>query len=452
VRTWLSEPYELRGIEYVHDTPTGTRTVRWAVRKVLPAQGEVEFHAIGMDVTTERRTEAEHRAMERKLVEAQRLEALGVLAGGVAHDFNNILTGILGHTELAATTLPADHPARPHLETAVAGAGRASALTRQLLAYAGKGRYVPQPISLNDLIRQTVELLRLSVPKKVEVQLELPAALPNVIADEAQLQQMVMNLVINGGEAIGETSGTVTIATGVREVGPDEIHGTPPGGLPSPGRYVVLTVSDTGCGMDETTRKRLFDPFFTTKFAGRGLGLSAVLGIVRSHNGGIRVDSRPGLGSKFTVLLPAAPAGTSVPAKLAQMTPGPQPPLPDPGSRGLALVADDEPSVRRIGMLMLQQLGFEVLEAENGRQALDVFTARADEIRLVLLDMTMPVLDGAETLAAIRRTHPTMPVILCSGYTQETLPDPLADSPATTFLRKPYLRGELRRAVTAVGA
>jgi PAS domain S-box-containing protein len=354
VRAFLDDPGEHRPIELLVDTPDGERAVRFAARKVRLADGTVvELHAVGLDVTAERRAGEERRAMERKLVESQRLEALGVLAGGVAHDFNNILTGILGHTELAAVTLPADHPARPHLETAVAGAGRASALTRQLLAYAGKGRYVPQPISLNDLIRQTVELLRLSVPKKVEVRLELPEALPSVIADEAQLQQMVMNLVINGGEAIGEAPGAVTIATGVRDVGPDEIHGTPPGGLPAPGRYVVVTVSDSGCGMDETTRKRLFDPFFTTKFAGRGLGLSAVLGIVRSHNGGIRVDTRPGLGSKFTVLLPAAPPGSGAPPKPAQMTPGPQAGLPEPGSRGLALVADDEPSVLRICLLMI---------------------------------------------------------------------------------------------------
>ncbi|MBA4065920.1 MAG: hypothetical protein C0501_19820, partial [Isosphaera sp.] len=438
-------------VEYPLAAPGGERLVRWAVRAVRAGGGEAEFHAVGLDVTAERRAEEERRAMERKLVEGQRLEALGVLAGGVAHDFNNILAGIQGHAELAAGPLPPDHPARPHLATVAAGTARAAGLTRQLLAYAGKDHAAPRPVSVNDLVRQTADLIRVTVPRKVDVRLDLAPELPPVTADESQLHQVVMNLVINAGEAIGDAPGTVTVATGAREVTADELHSTPPGSPAGPGRHVVLTVTDTGCGMTPEVRARLFDPFYTTKFAGRGLGLSAVLGIVRGHGGAIRVDTRPLVGTRFTVLLPAAPAGTPAGAPAATPLPGPARP-PAPGSRGLAVVADDEPAVRAVGAAMLEQLGFRVVEAGDGREAVEVFAAHAGAVRLVLLDLTMPVMDGPEALARIRRTHPTVPVVLCSGYVEGALPDGPVDAPATAFLRKPYRRSELSRAVTAAGA
>jgi signal transduction histidine kinase/CheY-like chemotaxis protein len=391
-------------------------------------------------------------AAERRAVEGQRLEALGVLAGGVAHDFNNILAGIQGHAELAAGPLPDGHPARPHLATVAAATARAAGLTRQLLAYAGKGRLAPRPVAVNEVVRQTAELLRVTVPRTVEVRLDLADGLPAVTADESQLHQVVMNLVLNAGEAIGDAPGTVTVATAAREVTADELHAAPPGGPAAAGRHVVLTVSDTGCGMTDEVKARLFDPFYTTKSAGRGLGLSAVLGIVRGHGGAIRVDTRPRAGTRFTVLLPASPGAAPLPPPEAP-TPFPETaPLPAPGSRGLAVVADDEPSVRAVGAAMLGQLGYRVLEAADGREAVELVAAHAGAVRLVLLDLTMPVMGGPEALARIRRTDPAVPVVLCSGYVEGALPNGLADAPATAFLRKPYRRSELGRAAAAAGA
>jgi CheY-like chemotaxis protein len=420
--------------------------------------------------------------------DAQRLEALGVLAGGVAHDFNNLLAGILGHAELAVAALPAGHPARDHLATVLSGVAQAGGLTRQLLAYSGKGRFLLRSLDLNDLIGQTTELLRLTLPKKVQLNLELTEGLQPVIGDDGQLRQVLMNLIINAGEAIGDRAGTVTVTTAVHELLMEAVSG----GVYSPsapGRFIELNVVDTGCGMDEATKEKLFDPFFTTKFAGRGLGLSAVLGIIRGHGGGVRVDSRPGVGTRFTVLLPvgqeAPPAvniATPAPAAMLADTPTAPPPrsrsrrsdpVPIPNlctapasevhariappagngteARGLALVADDEPTVRQVGELMLKQMGFEVVTATNGQEAVALFEAHAARLRLVLLDLMMPVMDGTEALAAIR-ARSTVPVILCSGFTAEAVPMELSEDPVTGFLQKPFARSELLKAVAAVGA
>jgi CheY-like chemotaxis protein len=276
-----------------------------------------------------------------------------------------------------------------------------------------------------------------------------------------------MNLIINAGEAIGDRPGAVTVTTAVRVLARDQITG----GVYSPaapGRFVELTVADTGCGMDAATQAKLFDPFFTTKFAGRGLGLSAVLGIVRGHGGGVRVDSCPGVGTRFGVLLPTTDAPRAAPTTPAPVgsgvtkTPGPQPthsggepdptrtPEPSP-SKGLALVADDEAMVRQVGELMLKQMGYEVLTATNGQEAVALFEANADRVCLILMDLMMPVMDGAEALATIRKVS-AVPVVLCSGYTAEAVPEDLARDAVTGFLQKPFSRGDLQRAVAAVGA
>jgi two-component system cell cycle sensor histidine kinase/response regulator CckA len=370
----------------------------------------------------------------------------------------------------------------------LSGVAQAGGLTRQLLAYSGKGRFLLRSINLNGLIAQTTELLRLTLPKKVQLNLDLADNLPTVTGDDGQLRQVLMNLIINAGEAIGDRTGTVTVTTHAYELAMDAVSG----GVYSPaapGRFVELIVTDTGCGMDEATKAKLFDPFFTTKFAGRGLGLSAVLGIIRGHGGGVRVDSRPGVGTRFTVLLPAAadspalPATTPAPVAslLSNTPPLPQPPArrarrsgtvpmpnlrtvpapeaqskpvpkPEPtsDSRGVVLVADDEPTVRQVGELMLRQLGFEVLTATNGQEAVDVFKANADRIQLVLLDLMMPVMDGTEALAVIREQS-RVPVILCSGYTAEAVPEELAGDTVTSFLQKPFSRRDLQSALTAIG-
>ena len=456
-----------------------SRWYRWTARLITTADGSSEYQAVGIDLTERRQAEQERAAIERKMQDAQRLEALGVLAGGVAHDFNNLLAGVLGHAELAVGALPYEHPAREHVETVIDGVAQAGGLTRQLLAYSGKGRFLLRSIDLNALIVQTTELLRLTLPKKVTLNLNLAQRLPAVTGDDGQLRQVLMNLLINAGEAIGDKAGTVTITTVSHEVILEAVSG----GVYSPtapGRFVELIVSDTGCGMDETTKSRLFDPFFSTKFAGRGLGLSAVLGIIRGHGGGIRVESRPGVGTQFTVLLPTAsgPASTLTPPPTEklfaqhgrsrkvrtddlpqvstppQSIPGLEPVaivVPEPqATRGIAIVADDEPTVLRVGELVLQQLGFEVLTATNGQEAMTVFDAHEDRVQLVLLDLMMPVMDGTEVLAAIR-ARSTVPVVLCSGYTAEAVPEELAGDSVTTFLQKPYSRAALQSALTTVG-
>jgi PAS domain S-box-containing protein len=464
--------------------PDGScRWYRWTARRITGPGGRPEFQAVGIDLTERRQAEADRAAIERKMQDAQRLEALGVLAGGVAHDFNNLLAGVLGHAELAVGELPPDHPAREHLATVLSGVAQAGGLTRQLLAYSGKGRFLLRPLDLNDLIRQTTELLRLTLPKKVQLVLELAEPLPRVTADDGQLRQVLMNLLINAGEAIGDRPGTVRVATTAHLLSLDVVSGSVYSPA-APGQFVELVVSDTGCGMDEATKARLFDPFFTTKFAGRGLGLSAVLGIVRGHGGGIRVDSRPCEGTRFTVLLPAVVEALSVtetpaphdtppprhrPASLAGVfqyarAHGTAGEAPSPSAAGqangssvneagkLALVVDDEPTVRQVGELMLRQLGYEVVTAANGQEALDLFDAHAARVKLVLLDLTMPVMDGAEALAAIRERSAAVPVILCSGYAAEAVPESLGHDGVTGFLQKPYARGDLQHALAAVGA
>jgi PAS domain S-box-containing protein len=456
------------------------RWYRWTARQITTPDGRTEFQAVGIDLTERRNAESERAAIERKMQDAQRLEALGVLAGGVAHDFNNLLAGVLGHAELAVGELPSGHPARDHLATVLSGIAQAGGLTRQLLAYSGKGRFMLRSLDLNELITQTTELLRLTLPKKVRLELNLSEHIAPVTGDDGQIRQVLMNLIINAGEAIGDKPGTVTVTTTGQELALDAVSG----GVYSPatpGRFVELIVSDTGCGMDEVTKKRLFDPFFTTKFAGRGLGLSAVLGIIRGHGGGIRVESQPGVGTRFTVLLPAStepalaaitasapPPGNVVDASalagrrarrsgpIARPAPRAVPPEPrtrpaaPPARKGLAIVADDEPTVRQVGELMLKQLGFDVLTAGNGQEAVELFEVNAQRVKLVLLDLMMPVMDGPEALGVIR-SHSKVPVILCSGYTAEAVPEELSGDRVTGFLQKPFSRADLQKALVGVG-
>src|SRR5581483_9532889 len=330
---------------------------------------------------------------EEHLRQTQKLESLGVLAGGVAHDFNNLLTGILGNASLALDTTDPGHPNHAALEEVVTAAERAADLTRQLLAYAGKGRFFTRNIDLSDLVRQITNLLRTSIPKTVQLRLHLADALPPMEADVSQIQQIIMNLVINGAEAIGAHPGTVLIQTAIQNVDEQYITTLAPAGHPlSPGDYVCLEVHDTGCGMDDDVQARIFDPFFTTKFTGRGLGLSAVLGIVRSHKGALKVYSTPGRGSTFKLLFPVG-TGNVIEAAAGA-------PRPDVRGSGLILVVDDEATVRATAKLALDRHGYTVLVAENGREAVDIFGRHKGEIRLVLMDLTMPVMGGEE---AVRR-------------------------------------------------
>ena len=383
------------------------------------------------DVTDRRRAES-------ALRQAQKLESLGVLAGGIAHDFNNLLTAILGNTEVALDRIPNDSALRSALRRIEATTQRGADLARQLLAYAGKAHFAIQPLDLNSIILEMGELLSVSISKKVALKQDLQAGLPPVEADSAQFQQVVMNLVINASEAIGEGSGTVTIHTRSVTLSKAELSTAFPGQVLDPGPYVRLEVEDDGCGMDAETIGRIFDPFFTTKFTGRGLGLSAMLGIVRGHRAGIHVNSVPEHGTTFTLLFPASEATVALPALEAEPT------LPISGT---VLVVDDEAIIRELARSSLEAAGIRVFEARDGLEAVEFFQSGKTAVDLVLLDMTMPRMGGAEAFRRIRQLHPTVKVLLTSGYTQKESMESLADLPPDGFLQKPF---RIRELVTMV--
>ncbi len=371
----------------------------------------------------------------------QKLESLGVLAGGVAHDFNNLLTGILGNTSLALELLPSNHPAREMLRGAITASERAADLTRQLLAYAGKGRFITEIIHLSTLVREISQLIQTSIPRTVQLRLELANDLPYIEADVGQMQQLIMNLVINGAEAIGdERNGTVIVTTAVQEVDDAYIQtALSPAEEIRPGSYVSLEVHDTGCGMDESIVSRIFDPFFTTKFLGRGLGLAAVQGIVRGHKGVLKVYSQPGQGSTFKVLFPATERVPTVAA-------------PRAGGEALAgyetiLVIDDEQIVRQTAKSMLESYGYSVLVAENGREGVDLFRVVHEKVALVILDMSMPVMSGEETLRNLKLADPQTPVILSSGFNEVEAIRRFTGKGLAGFIQKPYSALDLARRV-----
>jgi nitrogen-specific signal transduction histidine kinase/CheY-like chemotaxis protein len=371
----------------------------------------------------------DQRKAEQALRQAQKLESLGVLAGGIAHDFNNLLTAVLGHTEVALGQAPEGTPLRAALEHIDAAAHRGADLARQLLAYAGKGRIAVLPQDLNRVIREMGNLLQVSISKKVALAYDLEPGLPAVEADSAQFQQVLMNLVINASEAIGDHPGTITLRTRAATYSQTQLAATFPGQVLDPGRYVRMEVADNGCGMDAETIGRIFDPFFSTKFTERGLGLSAMLGIVRGHQAGLRVESHPGEGTTFTLLFPAS-------ARL----PLADPPRPAPSAplAGRVLVADDEATLRDLARSALERAGLEVVEARDGQEAVERFQAESGRIHLVFLDLTMPRMGGAEAFRLIRQLDPAARVLLTSGYTEQEALDTLASLVPDGFLQKPF--------------
>ncbi len=410
----------------------------------------IEYHGapailvVGRDLTERRRNEEEQRTLERQMQHAQRLESLGVLAGGVAHDFNNLLVGILGNASLALMDLSGDSPLREAIDQIELAARRAAELTQQILAFAGKGRTETQEMDLSGLVREMGQLVEPAVSKKARVTYELPDSLPAVKGDPGQIRQVAMNLIINASDSLSGNAGTISVRTSMQEVPPTggpEIVG---GGRLEPGRYVALRVKDDGCGMDANTQARIFEPFFTTKFTGRGLGLAATLGIVRSHGGGIEVASELGEGTTITVLLP--PSESVVP----DADGGERPRGPTWTGGGTVLVVDDEPSVRKLARAALSRNSFAVVEARNGAEGVVMALDPAGEVDLVILDLTMPEMDGREALAVIRERRPDLPVLLSSGYPQEEIVLERTPGEPTEFLKKPYGPSELLDAVSAL--
>jgi PAS domain S-box-containing protein len=407
---------------------------RWALRR--DAQGRPQgYLEINTDVT-------ERRRIDEQLQHTQKLESLGVLAGGVAHDFNNLLTGILGNASLALDAIPPHHPNHTLLEEVMKAAERAADLTRQLLAYAGKGRFVMRTVNLSDLVREIGGLVQTSIPKPVQLRLQLTECLPGIDADPGQLQQIVMNLVINGAEAIGPEGGTVLVRTKVQPVDEQYIETMSSAGeLLRPGQFVCLEVHDTGSGMSEETLARIFDPFYTTKFAGRGLGLSAVLGIVRAHKGALKVYSKPGSGTTFKVLFPvsANPIGHQ-----------PSSAVRDLAGSGTILVVDDEEIVRQTARHTLERYGYKTLMASDGRSAVDVYRRQPDAIGLVLLDLTMPVMGGEEALRHMQLINPRVRVLLTSGYNEVEAVHRFSGKGLAGFIQKPYTAAALAEKVKEV--
>ena len=384
-------------------------------------------------------------SFEAQLLETQKLESLGVLAGGIAHDFNNLLVGILGNVGMALGDVPPESRTAATLADVEAAAQRLADLTRQLLAYAGKGRFVVQPIDLCALVREMRGLLAAVVSKRATIRVDLPSEVPQVFADSTQIRQLVMNLITNASDALGDTDGVITLRVGLLDVDAEYLRTTFVDDDLAPGRYVWLEVMDTGAGMPPEIQRRIFEPFFTTKFTGRGLGLAATLGIVRGHKGTLKVYSEPGKGSVFKLLLPAyvpeSPPAASGPRGAES--------APSEGA-GVVLVVDDEPTVQRAAQRILERRGFRVISAVDGRDALRKFDAHHDEIWAVLLDLTMPHLDGEQTMLALRERDPNVRVVLTSGYNQQDVTTRFVGAGFAGFLQKPFVARELLDAIDAV--
>ncbi len=390
------------------------------------------------DCSEQTRLEEERRHLEEKMREAQKLESLGLMAGGIAHDFNNLLTGIMGNAALCRLQLHRSNPLHENLQKIQTTGQRAADLCKQMLAYAGKGKIAHAAVEMSALVGETVRLVNLSVSKKVAVKFDLASGLRPVEGDPTQLQQVVMNLVINASEAIGERPGEIRITTGIQTMEPREFATAVLAPELPGGDYLFVQVSDTGDGMSPETLAKIFDPFFTTKFTGRGLGLAATIGIVRAHHGALFVESAPGKGSTFRLLLPAS---TRVTEETPAAVPGAEPaPL-----RGIGriLLVDDEEDVRSVTRDMLELCGFEVIEACNGRDALKLCTERAEPFRLVLMDITMPDMNGVETFEELHRLYPRLPVLLMSGYSQQEAAVRFGDASGSDFLQKPFLPSQL---------
>jgi len=418
--------------EEVIETPAGRRTYIVQKFPLLDERGRpYALGGIATDITDRIAAEDHRLQLERRLLESQKLESLGVLAGGVAHDFNNILTAILGNASLAGFALAAAHPARAQLGQIEIAARRAADLCAQMLAYAGKTTLVQGPVDLAALVRDTAALLEVSVGRRARLELHSEPNLPAVIADATQLRQVVMNLVLNAADALGDRQdGLITVRTFRTELEATAFATAVQSPTLPAGRYVGLEVQDNGCGMTPAVLARIFEPFFTTKFSGRGLGLAAVVGIVHSHGGALFVESTPGVGTCFRIFLPASTAAT----------PGSAPANADDGAamHGTVLVIDDEEPVREITHQALLAFGLESLVATDGESGARAFKEAAGRVDLVLLDLVMPGLTGEETLRRIREIDREVPVVMMSGFSEGETMARCASLGVAGYLAKPF--------------
>jgi PAS domain S-box-containing protein len=428
----------------------GSRVTVYASYAVVNMPGRApELYCIDIDLTDRKRAEQERLELERRLLYAQKLESLGILAGGIAHDFNNLLMAVLGNLDLALRKVSPVSPARANIEQSAQAARRATDLTRQMLAYSGKGRFIVKPMDLSELVEENTHLFRASVARTATLDVRLGRSLPSIEADVGQVQQVIMNLITNAAEAIGDSSGGIIITTGMQECDAQCLKQSRLEDVPPAGRFVYLDVSDTGCGMDEQTQQRLFDPFFSTKAPGRGLGMSAILGIVRGHGGAIFVESSPGRGTSVRILFPA-PEEARTENEAVNNTRAAE--AGAPAMSGTVLVVDDEEIVRMVCKEMVETMGLQVLTASDGREAVDLFTSHADSISHVILDLSMPNMDGMAAFTELVRIKPSVKVILSSGYDEQESLQRLSGPGPAGFIQKPYSLQSLRDALEKAGA
>lgn len=434
----LREQGEVSGFEAPFRRKDGQQIIGLMSARLIEINQQACILSISRDITEKVRLQEQQKALEAQMLQTQKLESLGVLAGGIAHDFNNLLAAIIGNAELAKRRLKPGSPALINIERIEKSTERAADLARQMLAYSGKGKFVVERIDLNELLEEMLHMLEVSITKKAVLRLNLLRPLPSIMADATQIRQIIMNLVINASEAIGERSGFIGITTTSMDCDEHYLHDIwLAENLPA-GHYTCLEIADTGCGMSKETLDKLFDPFFTTKFTGRGLGMSAVLGIVRSHQGAIRVYSEPGKGSSFKILFPTSDQPVALPEIEAEY-----------GSLGTGkiLLVDDEETVRDVGAEMLKELGFDVVTAVDGREALKKL-AEHPEIHSVLLDLTMPHMDGEQCFRELRQRRPELRVVMCSGYNEQEVTKKFIGKGLAGFIQKPYRLAALKKVLS----
>ncbi len=399
---------------------------------------------ICVDITEQITRNHEKEQMQQQLLHTQKLESLGVLAGGIAHDFNNILAAIMGHASLAESKCKRDPLAvEQHLDRIVTASEKAADLCKQMLAYSGHGKFIVKPLDVSQFVESILNILEVSLNKGVVLKLSLMENLPMIEADATQIQQIIMNLITNANEAIASRSGIIAIRTGMMEAKANYLAQCLCAENIHPGHFVFIEVSDTGCGMNAATIEKIFDPFFTTKFTGRGLGMSAVLGIIRGHQGALKLYSEPDQGTTFRVLLPAlksSPCSTTATEEYSLENTG----------IDCVLIVDDEESIRDITTMMLTDVGIEtILTAEDGREALQIYKREAEAIKLIILDLTMPHMDGEETYRQLRLLNPDIKVILTSGYSKQSVQDRFAGKGLCGFLQKPFTPQTLNDVIKA---
>ncbi len=432
---WIETRWRAKSGEYID--------VRISATLRSPNHSEEGIVAGIIDIREQKQLEQEQEQIRERMYQVQRIQSLEALAGGVAHDFNNILMAMIGSAELANHELPMVSPAREYLNNIIIAGKKGAELAQQMLSYARKKSFATKKVNVNKMIEEMVQILKSSISKKVVLKLDLSEELPFVEGDATQLSQVIMNLVINANEAIGNKSGIIIVRTSASFCDskylntvflPDELK---------EGLYVILEVVDTGCGMDEETRRHIFEPFYTTKFTGRGLGLASVFGIVRSHQGGIKVYSEKGRGTAFKIFFPAVEwmeeeeTAFTADEKKLDIT-------------GTILLAEDEDTIRTLTQRMLEHIGLKVLTSVDGREAVKLFKEHQDEICCVILDLTMPHIGGEEACRSIKKIKPGVPIILTSGYSEDQVDIKIGPDSFSGYIQKPYRFESLKNIIQKV--